>query len=181
MIESRAAHRYALALVGIAEEMKKVDEVSNDFIFVEKLLQESRDFRSFLKSPVVTNQKKRRVFEAVLSGNIGDLAWKFILLLTSKDREVLLPEIIRQFYKLRDERRGILHAVARTVVSLTEAQEGKLIGSIQELTKKKVQLTYERDPSLIGGFTVQYGDTVLDASVKRQLELLQERFAEGSI
>lgn len=176
MIESRAAHRYALALVGIAEEIKKVDEVSNDFAFVEKLLQESRDFRNFLRSPVVTNQKKRQVFEAVLSGNIGEIAWKFILLLTAKDREALLPEIIRQFYVLRDERRGILHAVARTVVDVTKKQEEKLIGSIEELTKKKVRLTYERDPSLIGGFTVQYGDTVLDASVKRQLEVLRELF-----
>ena len=136
MTESRAGHRYALALIGIAEELKKVDEVSGDFVLLEKLLMESADFRSFLKSPTVTSLKKRHVFDAVLKGRISDITMKFILLLTTKAREGLIPDIIRQFYKLRDERMGILNVIARTVVNLTKQQEEKLIANIQHVTKK---------------------------------------------
>jgi len=177
MTESRASHRYALALIGIAEELKKVDVVSADLAFIETLLKESSDFRSFLRSPVITSLKKRQVFGAVLTERVSDITMRFILLLTAKDREGLLPEIIRQFYELRDERAGILNVVARTVVDMTKEQQDELIRCIQDLTKKKVHLKLERDPSLIGGFTATYDDTVLDASVKRQLELLRERFA----
>ena len=177
MNESRAAYRYALALVGIAEESKKVDEVSRDVALIEKLLKESAEFRNFLKSPVVTSLKKRRALDAILTGRVGDLTLKFVFLLASKDREGLLPDIIRQFYKLRDERMGILNVVATSVAPLTKGQEGKLTAAIEGLTGKKVQMTFERDPALIGGFTAQYDDTVMDASVKHQLEILRERFA----
>jgi F0F1-type ATP synthase delta subunit len=43
-----------------------------------------------------------------------------------------------------------------------------------------VRLSVERDPSLVGGFTVQYEDTVWDASVRRQLELLRDRLVGGA-
>ncbi|MBI1803622.1 MAG: ATP synthase F1 subunit delta [Ignavibacteriae bacterium] len=177
MIESRAAQRYARALIGIAEEMKKIDEVSNDFACIEKLMRESNDFFLFVKSPVVSKQKKKTVFAELFKTKFSDVTMKFILLLTSKGREGLLPDIIQQFYKLRDERMGILNVTARTVVAMNKTQEEQLIRSIQDLTKKKVRIKRVADPSLIGGFTVQYDDTVLDASVKRQLEILRERFA----
>jgi len=177
MIESRAAHRYALALIEIAEEQKKVSEVSNDLVFIEKLLDGSPDLVLFFKSPVVNTLKKKNAFTELFGKRVSELTMKFILLLTSKDREALLPDIIRQFYRLRDERMGILNVVARTVIDLTKEQEEHLVGRIQDLTKKKVHLTHERDASLIGGFTVQYDDTVLDASVKHQFEVLRERFA----
>jgi F0F1-type ATP synthase delta subunit len=35
------------------------------------------------------------------------------------------------------------------------------------------------DTALKGGLLVRIGDTVLDSSIKRQLELMREQFVEG--
>jgi F-type H+-transporting ATPase subunit delta len=180
MSEFRAAYRYALALIGVAEEIKRLDEVSRDLASIENLAKESREFLVFLKSPIVNSEKKKRMLNEIFLGKLGDLTMKFVQLLAAKGREALLPEIIKQFYALRDEHLGILHVRARAAVALKPDQERQLIAQLEAVTKKNVRLTCVTDASLKGGFIVQHDDTVWDASVRRQLEVLRERFVEGT-
>src|SRR5262245_50897689 len=109
MSEFRAAYRYAVAFLAVAEEMKKLDEVSRDLASIDKLIKDSREFMLFLKSPVVNSAKKKQTLTEILRGSISEITQKFVLLLASKGREGLLPEVIQQFYKLRDVRLGILN------------------------------------------------------------------------
>ena len=180
MSEFRAAYRYALALIGVAEEVKKLDEVSRDLASLENLLKESREFLVFLRSPIVNREKKKRTIDQIFEGKLGDVTMKFVHLLAAKGREGLLPEIIKQFAKLRDEHLGILQVTARTAIAFKPDQERQLIAQLEAATKKKIRLTYIPDASLRGGFIVQHDDTVWDASVRRQLEVLRERFVEGT-
>lgn len=180
MSEYRAASRYAAAMLGVAEESTKLDEVSKDCTYIETLLKNVREFRMFLKSPVVNSEKKKKTLKEIFTGRVTDLMMKFIFLLASKGREGLLPEIIQQFYRLRDARLGILNVTARTAVPLTSHQEKTLVGRLEKVTKKRIRLASIIDPALKGGFIVQHEDTVWDASVRHQLELLRERFSRGT-
>ena len=177
---SRAANRYALAIFGIAEEFKKIDEVNKDFEYLEKLIKETHEFHVFLKSPIVNNEKKKKVLTEVMAGKINDLVKKFVLLLASKGREALLLEIIQQYYALRDARLGILDVFIRTTVDFSDDQRKLLVQKLELATKKKIKSQYIKDPTLKGGFTVQYQDTVWDASIKHQLEVLEQRFLTGT-
>ncbi|MBI5463462.1 MAG: ATP synthase F1 subunit delta [Ignavibacteriales bacterium] len=180
MSQFRAAYRYAHAIIGVAEEFKKLDEVTRDFLFLDKLIGSSKELSSFIKSPIVNKEKKKRAFTELLTNRVSELTLKFVILLTSKGREELLPEIIRQFYGLRDQLLGILNVTTRATVSFTPAQEQQLVAQLERATKKKIRMKYVLDPSLKGGFSVQHEDTVWDASVRHQLELLRERFIEGT-
>jgi len=179
MSDMRAAHRYALAIIDVAQETKQLDEINRDFQLIEKLIDEVREFLVFLKSPVVNEMKKKQVFVEVLQGKVSDLMLKFIMLLATKDREGLLPNIIWEFNRLRDERMGILNATAMTAVKFSSAQEQELVRKLAAVTKKQIRVKYFVDSSLKGGFTVRFDDTIWDASVKRQLELLEQKFVEG--
>jgi len=177
MSNVRAATRYATALLGAAAERKEMEAVGKDISFLEQLTTKVPDFALFLKSPVVSKDRKKKVLSEVIGRNTGDTVRAFVLLLASKGRESLLPEIISQFYRLRDERTGVLNASATAVADFSPEQEKNLIGQLEKSTGKKVRLNTSRDASLLGGFTVQYEDTVWDASVKRQLEVLGEKLA----
>ncbi len=180
MPESRTARRYALAALSVAEEIDAVDAVSKDFEFIESMIRKIHDFRVFLLSPVINTEKKKTVLTSLLSKRVSDLTFRFVLFLASKGRENLLEDIFTEFYRLRDDRRGILHAETRTASPFTDAQEKELLSYLQKITKKKVRLSFVSDPSLKGGFTVRYGDTVLDASVRHQLQVLERKFSEAS-
>lgn len=179
MTDSKAATRYALAYLGVAEEQKALEAVARDVDTLDGFISQSHEFKAFLKSPVVNREKKRKVLEEVLQNSVGELTRKFVLILAAKGREEILPEILRQFRRLRDERQGILNVSARTAVKFSESQERALVDKIEHATNKKVRITYALDPSLKGGFLVQHEDTVWDASVRHQLELLRQRFAAG--
>lgn len=179
MSEFKAAYRYALALIGVAEEMKALDTVNKDLAYVEAMHRESSEFMRFLKSPVVNKEKKKLAFTELLQGKVSEITLKFVLLLTTRDREKIIPEIIQQFYRLRDERLGILNVAVRTTVKFSDTQEKSLVKQLEQSTKKKIHLHFVIDSTLKGGFTVQHEDTVWDASVRHQLEVLRLRFTEG--
>ena len=181
MKNTRAAYRYALAVLGVAEEVKQLDAVSNDFDMLDKLLHKSREFVLFLKSPVINKEKKKRVLDEMLKNKVSQTTHLFVRLMTTKGRENILPEIIQQFSKLRDKQMGIINAEVRSAVDLNDIQTQALSGMLRKFTGKNVRLNLKKDPSIIGGFAVQYEDTVIDGSVKRQLEVLAEKFASGTM
>lgn len=179
MAQTRAAYRYALAILETAEEQKTLERVSKDFEEIEQLINSSRDFLLFLRSPVVNTQKKKTVFSNLFKKTLSELSFAFIMLLTTKNREGLLPLIIEQFYRLRDQRLGIENVSVRSAVKLTTEEEKKLVAHLERVTKKKVHLRHSLDKQFKGGLAVQIGDTVWDGSVAHQLEILRERFTKG--
>lgn len=181
MAETRAAYRYALAIIGIAEETKQLETVSADFDALSGLMKGSREFYLFLKSPVINKEKKKSVLSDSLKGKVSEVTYQFLRLLMMKGREDIIPEIIQQFNKLRDERMGIVNVTVRSAITFTKEQEQQLAAQLNKVTKKKPRFQFVTDPSLISGFTVQYEDTVWDGSVRHQLELLRKRFVEGSV
>ena len=105
MSEHRVAYRYALALLGVAEEANTLDQVSKDLASLELLLKESSEFHVFLKSPVVSREKKLRVLKELFDGKLGTTVTNFLQSLATKGREGILREIVARFQQLRDERR----------------------------------------------------------------------------
>ena len=178
MSDFRAAQRYASAIFQVSEEQKITDTVSRDFEILERTIRESSEFSIFIRSPIISTEKKKKIFSALFKDNISELTLRFILLLTTKNREGILGQIIEQYVVLRDRARGLLNVDVRTAVGLTPGQEENFSRSLAEATGKKVILTFTVDPSLRGGYTVQYDDTVVDASIQRQLDRLRLRLAE---
>ncbi len=175
----RVARRYAHALMEIAEEQKAADSVAADLAAIEADLKGSRELRLLLSSPVIHEGKKRAVFRELWETRVSRTTMAFVLLLTRKQREGVLPGVIEEFSVLHDQKRGVVGADVRTSVPISAAQERDLSAHLMRSTGKKIRLRTAVDPALRGGLVVRIGDTVVDASVRRQLERLRERFLSG--
>jgi len=177
----RVARRYAVALLSTAEERKNVDAVSTDVSMIDGLIRGSRELHLFLLSPVITASQKAEVLKGLLESRVAKDTLTFILLLVRKGREAVLPEILEQFSALRDERLGIVNVHVRSAVQVAGTQHQSLQKELERYTKKKVRMHLTIDESLKGGLTIRIGDTVFDASVRRQLEMLHSRFLAGDV
>ncbi len=180
MTNVRVARRYAEALVEMAEEQKNVDAVVKDLEVLRGLMKESRELLLFMKSPIINRHKKQDVLRALFGGKLHDATTRFLDVLADKGREEFLPEVIDQFFLLRDERQGIVHVDVRVAADLSREQTALLQKKLETYTNKRVRITFGLDKQLRGGFIARVGDTVFDGSVKRQLELLRQRFSEGN-
>ncbi len=181
MADIRVARRYALALIDLAEEASQLDTVRKDMELVLQTVKRSRDLQLFLESPIIREDKKKQILSELFKGKISAMTTKFLELLAEKNREGLLPEIIGQFRELHNERLGIVEVLVTSAVKLTKTQQQELERQLEQYTNKKVTAKYGIDPVLKGGFVARIGDTVLDASVKRQLELLREKFVSAAV
>jgi F-type H+-transporting ATPase subunit delta len=175
----RVARRYAQALMTIAEEQKVVDGVADDLKAIAALLADSRDLRALLLSPLVREAKKKAVFRELWETRVNRTTMAFILLLAHKQREHVLMDVIHEYTRLRDEKLGLVEAHVQTAVPMNAAQEKDLGAHLSRSTGKQVRVRAMVDPAIRGGLMVRIGDTVVDGSVRRQLERLRERFREG--
>lgn len=179
MADIRAAKRYAEALMSAAEEKKLLDRVTEDMQTLGRMVSESREMILFLKSPVIRTEKKAAILREILGKKLHDLTMSFVILLAEKGREGILPEIGTQFFALRDERLGIVSVEIKAAEEIPKDQHDRIQKRFEGLTQKKVRLAFSIDKQLKGGFLARVGDTVFDGTVKRQLELLKERFDKG--
>lgn len=179
MSEIRAAHRYAKAIMEFALESQQLDVLGKDFDDLARLLDTSKELVLFLKSPVIRKEKKKSVLTEIFSNRVSTTTFQLIRLLAAKDREDILPDIIRQFRVLRDERDGIMNVTVKSAVPISREQEQRLGDHLRTATGKQPRITTMTDAALIGGLSIQYEDTVWDGSVRNQLARMRKQFVEG--
>ena len=180
MSNYRVARRYATALLQSAEQENELDETARDVELVENTLSQNRELRVILASPVVQKEKKKRILTDLFEKKVGPLTLRFLELLTEKDRESDLLEILGQFNNLVDEKRGILRVEVTSAVPLTDEEGKRLKKKLESYTGKKVISRFKLDPHVLGGFVVRLDDRVIDASLAHQIELLRVKFLEGA-
>ena len=180
MYNKKIARRYTASIYGPAEELKLTDAIRKDFILIKNTIESSRDLKLFLSSPVITTEKKKAVFKEIFNNKLNGLTFSFIELVFNKNRENLLYDISSDFLELFNERAGIIEAKIKTAVELSGDEKKNITGKLTQYTGKKIVASYTIDPDIKGGFVARIEDTIIDASIRRQLELLYENFKKGS-
>jgi len=169
-----ASRRYAYAFLSAAEAGGFLEAVTEEMQMVGQTLTASRDLQRALGSPLINADKKTHLLEEIFSGAVSDKMMLFLRLIAHKKRAGILSGIAREFAALLDEKNGIVNAEVTSATDLSESQRQAVSVSLDHFTGKKVRSTMKVDESLIGGLSVQIGDTILDGSVRHQLQLLRE-------
>ena len=179
MSEYKVSKRYATSLLESAVEKKKLDSVSLDMELVSSTLEANRQLMLALANPVVRPSIKLKVLEEVFKSRVNSETMQFLKFLVEKNREDLLDHIAKIFLELRDEQLGIVNVEVSTAMDFTEDQVNLFKNNLEKFLGKKVRLSFKIDPDVIGGFVAKVDDTVFDASLKHQLELLKRQFLKG--
>lgn len=176
---TRVASRYASALLTSALQANLLEDVRKDVEMLRMALSVSREFVSVLKSPIVRYEQKKQSLTTIFADKLAPLTMRFLLLLLEKRREGELPSILAAFNEQYNQHKGIVEVQVQSAVELDDAQKNAILEKVKRYTGKNVVPSYSLDTSLLGGFLVKMGDTVLDGTVKHQLENLKKALADG--
>lgn len=174
---SLIGNRYAKALIALANEQGKLEEVYKDMKFFEAVCSENDEFRKIMANPIVRHEKKFGILKKIFENRVTNVTFSIFSVLTRKNREQLLYPIAQEFHKLYDEQKGIQKVQVSTPVALTDAQKTEFSKIVSESMNKTVELTEKIDESLIGGYVLKVGDTQIDTSVKHKLSELKAAMA----
>ncbi len=165
----------------LTSESKKPEAIAADLMTLKTAIAASRDLRMLLVSPIIRADKKQQILAEIFKKKIGNLVRGYLLEIVAKGRERYLPDMLTQYFELRDDQMGIVRVSVSTSVDFSPKQRKELEKQLEQFTKKKVSIVFSLDTSLKGGFVARVGDTVLDGSIRRQLELLKTRMYEGGL
>jgi len=181
MVSLKVSNRYALSLLSIALEKNMLDTFYNDVKFLINTLNESNELQRVVESPVVRPEVKISILDEIFSRNIDKETLHFINFIIEKRREEILYSVAKRFVELRNEHLGIVELLVRTAFEIKDDQKEILKERFEKILKKKTIMNFRVDNNLVGGFIAQVGDTVYDASMKHQLELLKKEFIQGGL
>jgi F-type H+-transporting ATPase subunit delta len=177
MLNPRLAGRYAKSLIDLAKERGQLEAVYADIRFLESACKQSRELVVLLKSPVITSDKKEKIMAGICQGRVSELTSGFNHLLIRKGRESYLPEIIQAFIHQYKQFNGIHIIRLTTAAAVSDALKNAIVEKIQSTTDmKKVELVAEVDEKLIGGFVLEAGDKLVDASIAYDLNKIRSQF-----
>ncbi len=183
MIERRIVRRYASALFAAASKADAVDQVESDLGLVSYTLfggdiispPNKVTLWEALVSPMLPPERKHEILSGVFEGKVSEITLSYLKLCVDKRREEVIPETESEYIALANEARGIIEAEVTSAAELSEDQERRLVAKLSQTTGKQVELAKKVDPALIGGLLVRMGDTVIDGSIRGQLEAIRER------
>ncbi|GBF89677.1 F-type H+-transporting ATPase subunit delta [Raphidocelis subcapitata] len=163
---------YAKALVELADDKGRLEQVHADVDAVAGLIKENVKLRDLLFSPVIEGDKKKAVLAKVSKeAGFQQYTSNFLNLLVEKDRLNLLDEICESFETQYCELTDTQVATVRSAVKLEQEQQFLIAKKLQELTgSKNIKLRPVIDTTLVGGFVVEYGSSQIDLSVRGQVE-----------
>lgn len=177
MNNPRLAGRYAKSLLDLAVEQNQLDAVYADVKLLRTIAKDNPDFVSVLKSPVINNDKKQQIIDTILHGRICNLTALFIQLLVRKTRESNLPEIVKAFVEQYNTLKDIHHVKITTAFPLSAEGEQVILAKVRSNTSiQNIELETAVEEELIGGFKLEVGGKLVDASILRDLNDVKKQF-----
>ncbi|WP_282030245.1 ATP synthase F1 subunit delta [Winogradskyella eximia] len=175
MSGSRAAIRYAKAVLSLATDQQSAEAVNSDMKSIANAIAESEDLNQMLQSPVVRSSDKKAVLLAIFK-NSNITTNNLLDTLIANKRVPLLNEVALSYIHLYDELRGSQVASVTTAIPLTEDLKTKVLAKVKELTGKDAEVENIIDESILGGFILRVGDIQYNASIANKLDKLKREF-----
>ena len=178
MSDSRAAIRYAKAILDLAVENKATNELEKDMQSILATISGSNELREMLASPVINASAKKKALLAIFKGSHSITGVAISKLLDNK-RVNMLNEVALKYIILNEKLKGESVAYVTTAVPLVADSEKKVIAQLAKLTDNKVSIENKIDENIIGGFVLRVGDLQYDASIANKLNNLKREFTNS--
>lgn len=180
MYNTRLATRYARSLITLAEDKSNVEVVLEDMKYLFGLCSQSREFTMMLRSPIIKSDKKLAIVKAVFKDKLSPLSNAFIELLIKKGREFFLGEMAESYISQYKAMKHIHDVSLTTAVKISDELSQAIKDKVASSLKGGIiDLKLKVDETIIGGFVLEAGDKLFDASIIRDLKDIKNQFTQN--
>jgi F-type H+-transporting ATPase subunit delta len=180
MRQPKVAQRYAKALFDLALETNQLEKVKDDIETIRGVKNE--EMLIVFRSPVINEEKKISIFEAIFDNKITKLTSSFFKLVFRKGRMIALPEILASFDAQYRKHHKIQIIEITTAIPVNEDILTYIQTKMQGLprfSESKLEMKAKVDETVIGGFVLQSDDILYDASIRHDLSVIKKQFIEN--
>ncbi len=175
MNDSTIGRNYAETLLILATKQGQQEEWGELIDAIAVAMRENRTLKTFLESPKVAASQKIEVLDKALGTRIPQVLLRFLEIVVSKRRQMLIPVIASEYRSLIDESEDRVHAAVIVAREPAGPEKEALTRHLSRVLGKRVVPHITLNPAILGGLIVKVGDTVMDGSVRRRLATLRSR------
>lgn len=176
MKNSAIAKKLAAALMDVGKSEGTAGSFGKDLVNLIDVFRAASEIYGVLLNPMLGLPERLGLMQEVSrAAEVNPVTEKFMNYLVESRHIRLLEDIERAYARLDDELSGRLRAVIEAPDELGEGLLSEIKTRLTEITGKDVVLDFTSDPSLIGGLVIKMENTVIDGSIRTQLELLRTK------
>ena len=168
------ARPYAEAVFKRAKETGSTEPWSDMLAFLTAVMNDDRLSRAAV-NPKVDRQAFSELLLDICKGHITPEGENLLKLLVANNRLNQVASIQELFEQYRADDEGYIDVDVKTAFPIGDREQRQLTSSLEKTFDKHVRLCTEEDEALIGGVLIRAGDTVIDGSVRGQLQQLAKR------
>ena len=176
MASTRAAIRYATAILDLSNAKGVSEVVNNDMKSIASTIKGNAELSTFIHNPTIKVEVKEKALLEVFA-TVDNVTKGLLHLLFENKRFGILDVIAAEYSKLFDIMNNVEVAKVTTAVAMDAALEAKVLAKIATLSDKKITIENIVDPSIIGGFVLRIGDQQYNASVANRLQVLKRELS----
>lgn len=166
-----AATPYATALYTAAAEAGRLNEVDGELAEIADAVRENPALARALTNPAVRGEGKSNLLAALAKGD-DPLVARFLQVLLDHRRLGDLLVIQEAFADRVRLDRNELAVELTTAVAIDDATADKVQQQLASATGLTVTMDRTVDPTILGGVVLRVRDRLVDASLRRRLDLL---------
>ena len=163
MSQKRTARVYAEALFSVAQKWGQEEELGKNLESLKARFEEEAKLQKILRHRLASPQEKEKVLKELLPH------------LLSRGKEEFFISLAPEFQRLLDQAKNLELIEITVAAPLSSSLETELEKRLSGFMGKNVRLRVRIDPKILGGLILRWGDRVVDASVKKKLELVGAR------
>jgi len=170
--QSDRVEAYAEALYAVARAEGDTRTVVDELFTVSRALEGNDELREKLTDPHLPVALRQQIVADLLDKASPTTA-NLVGMLVGNGRTRQIPAIVASMVELSAREADKEVAEVRSAVALSDDQVSRLADALHKATGKYVDIRVVIDESVKGGLVARVGDTVIDGSVRRRLELLR--------
>ncbi len=164
------ARPYAKAAFEYAVEKGAVDNWHQMLFFASEVAN-NEQVATYLSGSASVNAQAD-IFIQLCGEQLDAHGQNLIKVLAENQRLVTLPAVFQLFAEFKAEYDKEIEVEVNSAVELATAQQEKLAAALEKRFARKVKLNCSVDSGLVGGLFIRAGDTVIDGSLRGQLDRL---------
>jgi len=168
---STIARPYATAVFNFANESKGLSNWSDTLVLLSAVIQDEH-IKLIIEDSKVLDSDREDLILNVCKGKLDENGSNFVKLLVENKRLLILPEISQFFEELKADAEGLIEAEIIMAEKPNQKTVDDLLKSLEKKFNKKIEGKVVIDKNIIGGTKIVVGDSVIDASVRAQLDNL---------
>lgn len=173
-----AARPYAEALFELGQDEKRHEEIAAEMDGFIAVLRSDPKVREFFRSFRIPAATKIEFLDRVLAKSLSPTFLNFLKVAAKRARFILIEDVAVVYNELLDVRLGRVHCRLTTAVEPAVEEVQAVRDAVKAKVGKLAVLETRVKPELIGGFTLELGDSLVDASVSTRLARLRRNLLE---